>query len=239
MSIIVLPNNYQTGQVIDAGKEMANLNTIVNDYNGNITNANLASSIAITDNHLNQITTASKVSGTAITGLASLPSGAGVIPAANLTYANISYPYVKVSDVKSSGTVGGAATTTTWTNRTLNTTDTDTASISSLSGNQVTLPTGTYQVRIISPFTTVAAGQLRLYNVTASTVLLLGQNFYAIVASGGSANAQIVGQFTLGTSSALAVQYFVNGAASTGDLGNSVGTGSNEVYTIAEFIKLL
>lgn len=38
----------------------------------------------IADTDMAQITTASKVSGTAITGLASLPAGAGVIPVANV-----------------------------------------------------------------------------------------------------------------------------------------------------------
>jgi microcystin-dependent protein len=50
----------------------------------NIVNADLNALAAIVDTKLAQITTASKVSGTAITGLASLPSGAGVIPDANL-----------------------------------------------------------------------------------------------------------------------------------------------------------
>jgi hypothetical protein len=53
-----------------------------------ITNAMLGGSI--TDAKLNQITTASKVSGTALTGLASIPSGAGVIPSANVpTFATL------------------------------------------------------------------------------------------------------------------------------------------------------
>ncbi len=47
-----------------------------------ILNADLAGSIA--DSKLNQITTASKVSGAALTSLASIPAGAGVIPSANL-----------------------------------------------------------------------------------------------------------------------------------------------------------
>lgn len=51
---------------------------------GNIVNADINASAAIVDTKLAQITTASKVSGTSITGLASLPSGAGIIPAANL-----------------------------------------------------------------------------------------------------------------------------------------------------------
>ncbi len=49
---------------------------------GAILNADLAGSIA--DNKLSQITTASKVNGAALTGLASIPSGAGLIPTANI-----------------------------------------------------------------------------------------------------------------------------------------------------------
>ena len=47
-----------------------------------ITSTMLAGSIA--DSKLNQITTASKVSGASLTSLASIPSGAGVVPIANL-----------------------------------------------------------------------------------------------------------------------------------------------------------
>ena len=49
---------------------------------GAILNADLAGSIA--DSKLSQITTASKVHGSSITGLASVPSGAGVLPIANI-----------------------------------------------------------------------------------------------------------------------------------------------------------
>lgn len=52
------------------------------NLSGAVLNADLAGSIA--DTKLNQITTASKVHGSSITGLASLPSGAGVVPIANL-----------------------------------------------------------------------------------------------------------------------------------------------------------
>jgi hypothetical protein len=50
-----------------------------------IVNADIATNAAIVDTKLAQITTASKVSGIAITNLNSLPSSAGVLPAANLT----------------------------------------------------------------------------------------------------------------------------------------------------------
>lgn len=49
---------------------------------GSVSNADLAGSIA--DSKLNQITTDSKVHGSSITGLASLSSGAGIVPVENL-----------------------------------------------------------------------------------------------------------------------------------------------------------
>lgn len=51
---------------------------------GAITNSDINSSASIADTKLAQITTASKVSGAALTSLSSIPSGAGTIPSANL-----------------------------------------------------------------------------------------------------------------------------------------------------------
>lgn len=51
---------------------------------GSIVNADINAAAAIADTKLAQITTAGKVSGAALTSLASIPAGAGVIPAANL-----------------------------------------------------------------------------------------------------------------------------------------------------------
>ena len=51
---------------------------------GVIVNSDINASAAIVDTKLAQITTASKVSGAALTSLASIPAGAGVIPLANL-----------------------------------------------------------------------------------------------------------------------------------------------------------
>lgn len=53
--------------------------------NAAIVKTQLSATLALPDSQLAQITTASKVHGSAITGLASLPAGAGVIPAANLS----------------------------------------------------------------------------------------------------------------------------------------------------------
>ena len=51
---------------------------------GEIVNADISASAGIVDTKLAQITTASKVSGAALTSLSSIPAGAGLIPAANI-----------------------------------------------------------------------------------------------------------------------------------------------------------
>lgn len=83
MSLISLPWTFTVGAVIVASQHNSNFNTIYNDYNGGITTANISASAGIVDTQLANITTAGKVSGAALTSLASTPSGAGVLPSAN------------------------------------------------------------------------------------------------------------------------------------------------------------
>lgn len=83
MALINKPFTFTAGATIVASEHNSNADTIYNDYNGNITNANVAAAAAIVDTKLAQITTASKVSGAALTSLSSTPSGAGALPVAN------------------------------------------------------------------------------------------------------------------------------------------------------------
>lgn len=59
-------------------------NTIYSEFNGNVDNDNIKAGAGIVDTKLAQVTTASKVHGSSITGLASVPAGAGYVPLANL-----------------------------------------------------------------------------------------------------------------------------------------------------------
>jgi len=236
MSIISLPYQLTDGTTADAAQVMSNYNVIVNDYNGNITNANLSSTIAITDSKLNQIQTAGKVNGTALTNFAGIPSGAGVIPAANLIYSNVQYPYVKCSNTQSSGVNGGAGTTGAWETYPLNTQDNDTQSISTFSGNQITLPSGTYRANASVLFYQTGVSQIRIYNVTGSTILING--ITAGASTGNLNTTEVGGLFTLNTSSTVALQYQIQTHNATTDLGlpGSYGT---EVYGFIELTKVL
>jgi len=116
VSIISIPFTFSPGGTIVSSQVNSCLSVIYNDYNGNVGNSNLSSSIVITDSKLAQITSASKVSATALTGLASTPSGAGVIPAANLPS-----QYASSIILNAYNTATQSITNTTWTQRTFGT----------------------------------------------------------------------------------------------------------------------
>lgn len=75
---------------------------------GAVLNADLAGSIA--DSKLSTISTAGKVSGAAFTSLSSIPSGAGVIPVANLPSLGLSFVSATTFSSETSKTITGLTT---------------------------------------------------------------------------------------------------------------------------------
>jgi hypothetical protein len=166
-------------------------------------------------------------------------SGATGTSGASGTSGAGAFPYVKVSEVQSSGTAGGTFTSGSYVTRVLNTKDTDTGSIATLSSNQITLPAGTYQCRISAPAFACSGNKAVLYNVTDSTITLLGTPQFALNLSNcNSTISVIVGSFTIATSKTFAVQHRCASTQNTNGLGYPAGFGDNEVYTVAEFWKV-
>ena len=66
MSIITKPNTFSAGATIIASEHNSNFDTIYAEFNGNITNSNIAAAAAIADSKLAQITTAQKVNTSAL-----------------------------------------------------------------------------------------------------------------------------------------------------------------------------
>jgi hypothetical protein len=67
MGTITKPNTFTTGTSIIASDHNANFDTIYNDFNGGITNVNIATTAGIVDSKLDTISTVGKVNLTAIT----------------------------------------------------------------------------------------------------------------------------------------------------------------------------
>ena len=178
---------------------------------------------------------------------ASPTSGANIIPVAGaggkLDVAFIpSFPaqsFVKVSEVQASGTNGGTSTATTWTTRTLNTKDVDSDAIATLNANQLTLPAGTYEFKAYSPFVATAGTRIKLRNITDSSDIVLGVSTLATGAAAAGSLAFVSGRFTIAGAKALAIQYWTVSGVATIGLGSPSSSGDNEVYTVAEFRKVV
>lgn len=147
--------------------------------------------------------------------------------------------YVRVQDEKAAGTPGGAFNNGAWRTRDLNVKSDDPDAIASLASNEVTLPSGTYLVRISAPAFKVNGHQIRLYNVTDAGVELVGVS----AISGGSDSCQtrswIQGLITLGASKALRVEHQCNTTRPGDGLGDEANVGATETYAVAEFWRLL
>lgn len=149
-------------------------------------------------------------------------------------------PYLDYRDVKAQGTNGGASNDAGWLTRDLNTETADTSSIGTLSANQITLPAGTYDCDISVPAFASLGHTARLYNVTASAVLVTGTTEgVEISADEVMTRSRVAGRFTLSATSAIRVEYRVKRAQASNGLGRAANiTGESEVYTVARFWKV-
>lgn len=101
MSLITLTYIFSTGATIIAAQHNTNNSNIYNDYNGNITDANISPSAAIeyTKLSLNNSIRQSDILSTTVFSVGNIPK---------LTYSNITqFPYIKVSETQTIGTPGG------------------------------------------------------------------------------------------------------------------------------------
>lgn len=232
MALISLPYTFSVGNTIIASQHNSNFSTIYNDYNGNITDANIAPAAAIeyTKLALNNTIKNTDILSSTVFSLGNIPT---------LSYSNITqFPYVKCSNTQSSGTAGGAGTTGSFQTYPLNTTDSDTGSISTLTSNQVILPSGTYKVNGAISFYETGKSQSRLYNVTGSAILLNGTNCVTTGSSQDSTGTSTIsGVFTVSVTTTIAVQYQIQTHSGTSDLGLPFSYGS-EVYGYVDFTKV-
>jgi len=92
--------------------------------------------------------------------------------------------YAVFADEKTSGTNGGTATNGAFRTRDLNTSRVNGITGASLASNQITLPAGTYQIQAYATSTESGNTQTRFYNITDSTVAIVGITNYVANAGG-------------------------------------------------------
>jgi hypothetical protein len=170
-----------------------------------------------------------------VIGIASSGTKVGQIDSNGIT---IGTPYLCIVDEKASGTSGGTFTSGAWRVRTLNTIRTNTIQGASLASDTITLPQGKYRISALCNAYQVAGHKAKLYNVTDSTDIIIGNNSWA--GSGDSANtlSLIIGIFDLDSSKALQIQHRCNTTLATNGFGVALSFGVVEVYAQVEVWKI-
>lgn len=111
MALVTKTYTFTAGTTIVASEHNTNFDTLYNLVNGNIDNANIKASAGIVDSKLAQIATAGKVSGASLTSLTSVPSGAGLIPVANIDTGTTANKILKLNGSAQIPAVSGALLT--------------------------------------------------------------------------------------------------------------------------------
>ena len=144
-----------------------------------------------------------------------------------------------VRDEKSATTNGGDASAGTDNIRVLNTVVTNEITGASLASNQITLPAGTYYCDATAPVFSVNMHRAFLYNVTDSSVTLLGIPQYATSFSAlGGNNSVVMGRFTISGEKVFEIRHRTESAKATNGLGNDMNDGRLSIYTTVVIRKV-
>ena len=145
--------------------------------------------------------------------------------------------YAIICDSKSSGTAGGAASTSTWNVRDLNTEIADPDSIVSISSNKFTLAAGNYLIKWAAPGHRINRNQSRLYDVTNSAVIGYGQAMRSYSSDVTTTNSWGLARVTPSGSTEYRIEHNCETNTGSEDFGQDNSFGGTMTYTIVEIYK--
>ncbi len=169
----------------------------------------------------------SKLSGTlpAVSGanLTNLPAAnlTGALPAisgaalTNLPAGGKFASYALIGDQKATNGTGGSTSTGTFNVRDINTEFADADGIVSISSNQFTLQAGTYLLKASAPAYKAQRHQIIIWNVTDSSVAVVGTSEYNDNSTGIQTRSFATGRVTIGSAKAFEIRHRVYIATST------------------------
>ncbi len=143
-----------------------------------------------------------------------------------------------VTDVKSSGTNGGASVSGTWTRRDLNTLSGSSLNNVTLASNQLTITAGTYHIQAHAPALNAGGGhRIKLRNITDSTDTLIGSTANTNSAT-TQTDAWLEGFFTITSSKVFEIQHIVSFGSSSGFGIGVPPFGISEIYTVVRITQM-
>ena len=144
-----------------------------------------------------------------------------------------------VTDEKAVNTVGGSVVADTWTTRTLNTIKADPGGYVSLASNQLTFSPGSYKCIISAPSYKAQYHQIRLYNVTNSSVHAIGTQDHSEDTDWTGNRVFLHTYFQISASTTFRVEHIVNlpSGGGTGSLGVA-SPWTTGTFTVVDCLRL-
>ena len=144
---------------------------------------------------------------------------------------------VFIKETQAANTQGGTATSGSYQTRTLNNISGNT-SFASISGNQITLQPGLYNIEANAPAFKCDQHKTRLRNITDSATLIVGSSTSSSTADNTPTNAHLYGQFEITDVKVLELQHRVVTTRATDGFGVASNLVEDEVYTQIVINKL-
>lgn len=143
-----------------------------------------------------------------------------------------------ISEVQTSGTDGGTATSGAFFTRTLNTLSDPNSIITSLAANQFTIAAGTYYFEALAPANEVGRHKAKIRNITDSTDTLIGVSSGSTTATSVDAPARVEGFVVIASPKTFELQQIVEVTNASTGRGVAGSFGVDEVYSTIKITKL-
>lgn len=144
-----------------------------------------------------------------------------------------------IRDIKTLGTDGGIATAGSWETRTLNNLSGDISIVTSLAANVFTLEAGVYELIAFAPSYKTLSPEIRLYNVTDSSVELEGLTSYQPSAFNmGYNEIKLMGVLSINKQIQFRLEHYCTATTASTGFGFASNFGSREEYTLIKIVKV-
>jgi len=144
--------------------------------------------------------------------------------------------YFIIEDQKATSVAGGTFTSGAWQTRDINTVIVNSITDASLSSNQFTLPSGTYNIQYKAPAYSVTGHKVKLYNTTDATDDSIGSS--EISDSGASPSSFGETQITIAATKTFELQHRCSATRTVTGLGRATNFGVVEVYAQVSIQKI-
>ena len=141
------------------------------------------------------------------------------------------------NETQAASTAGGSFTTGSWQTRVLNTTVVNNIASCSLASNAVSLPAGTYYMRAIAPSFLTNEHQIKIYNNTDATDVVLGGQAYGANTVEAATISEAFTVVTITGTKSFLVQHRCAVSKATNGLGTAITWGNN-IYARFEIRRI-